>query len=389
MIIKNASVFTEESCFFEQDIFVEGDRIVSRIEELSETAKEEVIDGSGCYLIPGLTDIHFHGCMGRDFCDGSEEAIDTIAAYEASVGVTTIVPATMTMKEEVLGAVCEAADRYRKAQEAGQKKGKAILVGIHMEGPFISREKMGAQNPEYIKEPENALYEMMQKKSGGIIKIVDIAPEIAGAIAFIKDKKEEAILSLSHTMADYTTAMEAFAAGALHVTHFYNAMTPFSHREPGIIGAAADAGANVELVCDGVHVHPSAVRAAFRLIGKDKVILISDSMRAAGLKDGTYSLGGQSVMVQQNHAVLENGTIAGSVVHLMDCMRNAVKYMQIPLETAIQCAAVNSAKSVGIYDEYGSITPGKKANLVLLQKEDLSLHKVILSGEIVKNVKNQ
>ena len=252
-----------------------------------------------------------------------------------------------------------------------------------MEGPFVSKEKMGAQNPNFIKKADSELFDTMQEKSGGIVKLVAIAPETEGAIDFIKAKKDETVLSVAHTMADYDTAMEAFEAGATHVTHLYNAMPPYTHRAPGVVGAAADAGAETELICDGVHIHPSAVRATLKLMGEDKVIFISDSMMATGLEDGDYSLGGQPVKVVGNLATLQNGTIAGSATNLMDCLRTAVKKMNVPLETAVKCAAVNSAKSVGIYDEYGSITPGKKANLVLLNKEDLSLNKVILLGEVI------
>ena len=384
MIIKNASVYTQEGIFEVKDVYVDGDKIVAGAEELqSEGAKENVIDGEGCYLIPGLTDIHFHGCVGKDFCDGTQEAIDAMAQYEASVGVTTIVPATMTMGPDVLYAVCEEAAAYRQAQAEGKKKGKAILCGINMEGPFVSKEKMGAQNPNFIKKADSELFDTMQEKSGGIVKLVAIAPETEGAIDFIKAKKDETVLSVAHTMADYDTAMEAFEAGATHVTHLYNAMPPYTHRAPGVVGAAADAGAETELICDGVHIHPSAVRATLKLMGEDKVIFISDSMMATGLEDGDYSLGGQPVKVVGNLATLQNGTIAGSATNLMDCLRTAVKKMNVPLETAVKCAAVNSAKSVGIYDEYGSITPGKKANLVLLNKEDLSLNKVILLGEVI------
>ena len=378
MIIKNASVYTEEGKFESKDIYIKGGKFTEASEG---NGQEEVIDAQGCFAIPGLTDIHFHGCMGKDFCDGNIEAIDTMAAYEASVGVTTIVPATMTMGADTLYGICDTAAQYTEAQAKGEKKGKAVLCGINMEGPFISREKMGAQNPAYIHNADAELFDNMQKKCGGIIKLVAIAPETEGAMEFIKAKKNETVLSIAHTMADYDTAMEAFEAGATHVTHLYNAMKPFSHRGPGVVGAAADAGADAELICDGVHIHPAAVRATFKMLGDDKIILISDSMMATGLDDGDYSLGGQAVKVVGNLATLADGTIAGSATNLMDCLRTAVKKMGIPLESAVKCAAVNSAKSVGIYDKYGSITPGKCANLVLLNKEDLSLNKVILQGE--------
>ncbi|MDY2697936.1 MAG: N-acetylglucosamine-6-phosphate deacetylase [Suilimivivens sp.] len=381
MIIKNASVYTEENRFEEKDVYIAGE--VFADENGKGVGKEVIIDADGCYAIPGLTDIHFHGCMGSDFCDGTIEAIDTMAAYEASVGVTTIVPATMTLGSDQLYQICETAAAYKKAQEAGEKEGKAIFCGINMEGPFISKDKMGAQNPAYIHNADQELFNTMQEKSGNLIKLVAIAPETDGAMEFIHANRGKTVLSLAHTTADYDTAMKAFKEGASHVTHLYNAMPPFSHRAPGVVGAAADAGAEAELICDGVHIHPGTVRATFKMLGDDKIILISDSMMATGLEDGNYSLGGQDVKVTGTLATLKDGTIAGSATNLMDCVRRAVKDMQIPLESAVKCAAVNSAKSVGIYDKYGSISTGKVANLVLLRKEDLSLYKVILKGQVL------
>lgn len=381
MIVKNASVYTEENGFEEKDIYIAGDKFCD--ENGKGAGKEVIIDGEGCYAIPGLTDIHFHGCMGSDFCDGTIEAIDTMAAYEASVGVTTIVPATMTLGSEQLYKICETAAAYKKAQDAGEKEGKAIFCGINMEGPFISREKMGAQNPAYIHRPDQELFDTMQEKCGGLIKLVAIAPETEGAMEFIRSNREKTVLSLAHTMADYDTAMKAIGEGAGHVTHLYNAMPPYSHRAPGVVGAAADGGIEVELICDGVHIHPAAVRTTFKIFGEDKIIFISDSMMATGLEDGDYSLGGQAVKVAGTLATLKDGTIAGSATNLMDCMRRAVLDMQIPLEKAVKCAAVNSAKSVGIYDRYGSISEGKVANLVLLRKKDLSIYKVVLKGQVL------
>lgn len=377
MVIKNASVYTEEGRFETKAIYTAGEVFVSEPEE----AEGEVLDGEGCFAIPGLTDIHFHGCAGYDFCDGTLEAIDRIARYEAGVGVTAIVPATMTMDEKTLYAACKAAHKYRQEQEAGQRKGTALLWGIHMEGPFFSGKRLGAQNPAYLRKIDAELYEEMQKRSGGMIRLVSLAPEVEGAMEFIRRHKGEVVLSLAHTAADYDTAMKAFAMGATHVTHLFNGMEPFSHRAPGVPGAAADAGAEAELICDGVHLHPSAVRSVIRLLGEDKVLFISDSMRATGLGDGTYSLGGQQVTVTGNRAMLAGGSLAGSVTNLMECMRIAVKKMGISLETAVKCAAVNTAKCVGLYDRCGSITVGKYANLVLLDREDLRVRNVILQGK--------
>ena len=375
MIIKNASVFTEEGKFAKQDIFIKDGKFVVSAEEAD---GEEIIDAKECFAVPGLTDIHFHGCMGHDFCDGTREAITALAEYEASVGVTSIVPATMTLGEDTLQGICEAAAAYVK--EVKNDKA-ADLCGINMEGPFVAASKKGAQNGAYIRKPDVEMFDKLNQASGNMIKLVAIAPEVEDAMEFIKAKKDETVLSVAHTATDYDTAMEAFEKGATHVTHLYNAMNPYTHRAPGPIAAAADSGAEVELICDGVHIHPAVVRTTFKIFGDDKVILISDSMMATGLEDGDYSLGGQAVKVVGNLATLADGTIAGSATNLMDCMRTAVQKMHIPLESAVKCAAVNSAKSVGIYDKYGSITPGKVANVVLLKKNDLALEKVILRGK--------
>ncbi len=376
MIIKNASVYTEEGRFLPKDIYIEGGKFVGSKEKVTDSTE---IDGTGCYAIPGLTDIHFHGCVGHDFCDGTREAIDAMAAYEASVGVTSIVPATMTLGEDTLLAVCKAAKSY---QEEGPKEKRARLCGINMEGPFVAHCKKGAQNGAYICKPDIAMFDRLNGASGNMVKLIAIAPEEEGAIEFIEKKHGEVVISLAHTAADFDTAAEAFGKGASHVTHLYNAMNPYTHRAPGLVGAAVDSPwAEAELICDGVHIHPAAVRTTLKMFGDGRVIFISDSMMATGLEDGDYSLGGQAVKVVGNLATLADGTIAGSATNLMDCMRTAVLKMGVPLETAVKCAAVNSAKSVGIYHEFGSITPGKCANVVLLQKDGLSVKQVVLEGK--------
>ena len=377
MVIKNASVYSEDGSFQNKDIYIEGDQFVASSDKITDPTE---IDGTGCVAIPGLIDIHFHGCAGHDFCDGTFEAIDAIAAYEASVGVTNIVPATMTLSEEKLLNICSTARIY---SEKEIRKGRAGLCGINMEGPFVAAGKKGAQNGEYIRKPDLDMFDRLNEVSGHMVKLLAIAPETEGAMRFIEERHEEVVISLAHTASDYDTAMEAFKKGASHVTHLYNAMNPYTHREPGLIGAAADTGVMVELICDGVHVHPAAVRTTFKIFGDDRIILISDSMMATGLKDGNYSLGGQAVKVVGNLATLKDGTIAGSCTNLMDCLRTAVLKMGIPIESAVKCATVNPAKSVGIYDLYGSITPGKKASVVLLTEADLDLKQVILDGEML------
>lgn len=382
MIIKNALVYTEENQFFKKDIHIVGDKISSLINSNSKI-DEEYIDAENLYAIPGLTDVHFHGCIGYDFCDGTPEAIKAIAEYEAKCGITSIAPATMTLATKELTKIFKNAASYNKeCHNDTVNTSTASLVGINMEGPYLSHSKKGAQNEAYLIPPNLEHFRMMQAVAEGLIKLVDIAPEEKGAIDFIKVVSEEVVVSIAHTTANYEKAAEAFEAGAKNVTHLYNAMPTFSHREPGVVGAAFDAShVKVELICDGVHIAPSVVRATFKMFGDDRIILISDSMMATGLGNGEYTLGGQKVFVNGNRATLADGTIAGSTTNLMDCMKTAVS-MGISLESAVKCAAVNPAKQIGIYNQYGSITPGKYANIVLLNK-DLSIHKVIIKGKIL------
>lgn len=376
MIIRNASVYTQEGKFEKKEIYIKDTLFT---DQAAEAEDGQVIDASGCVAIPGLTDIHFHGCMGYDFCDGTREAIDAMAVYEASVGVTNIVPASMTLSEEELLGICKAAKAYK---EEGIQDKKAHFWGINMEGPFVSTAKKGAQNGAYIHKPDLEMFDRLQRASGNCVKLLDIAPEEEGAMELIDQRHDQVVISLAHTCADYDIAREAFRRGADHVTHLYNAMNPYTHRAPGLIGAAADEEkVQVELICDGVHIHPAAVRTTFKIFGDDRIILISDSMRATGLEDGDYTLGGQDVKVTGNLATLKDGTIAGSVTNLIDCMRTAVLKMGIPLESAVKCAAVNPAKCVGIYDSCGSITPGKYADVILLDQGDLSLRQVICRGQ--------
>lgn len=370
MVIKNLLVYQKDCIFRPGEIFINNDRFASEA-----SGNDEIIDGEGAYAIPGLTDLHFHGCVGYDFCDGTKEAISTIAEYEASQGITQICPSTMTLQEESLKSVCKAAAEY------DNEKG-AALCGINLEGPFVSKTKKGAQNEEYIQKPDTEMFHRLNRLSNGMIKLVALAPEEEGALEFIDAVKNDTIISLAHTTADYDTAMAAFQRGASHVTHLYNAMPPFLHRAPGVIGAAADTEkCRVELICDGIHIDPAVVRATFKLFTDDNIILISDSMMATGMPDGEYFLGGQQVKVSGKKAVLSDGTLAGSVMNLMDCVRSVVS-MGIPLETAVKCSAVNPAKEIGIYASYGSLETGKIANFVLLNR-DLSIKEVYMNGKPV------
>lgn len=384
MIIKNVKVYQEDQTFKEGEICIRDGVFVGNADAQE---GEEILDGEGCYAIPGMIDLHFHGCMGYDFCDGTKEAIREIARYEASIGVTAIAPATMTLPVPELEHILSVAAAYRKKTEAEKTAAydEADLVGVNMEGPFISKAKKGAQDERNIIPCDAEIFRRFQRAADGLVSFIGIAPEEPGAITFVHEVKDEVNVSLAHTNSDYAHAMAAFEAGANHAVHLYNAMPPFSHRAPGVVGAVSDSEqVMAELICDGVHVDPAVVRATFKMLGADRMILISDSMRAAGMPDGQYTLGGLDVKVRGNHATLvSDGALAGSVTTLPDCMRIAVKQMGIPLETAVACATANPARSLGIYEQYGSITPGKHGNVVLLD-EELRLKGVMKDGKKIR-----
>lgn len=380
MIIKNTAVFTKDRKFEQLDIVTKGERIDRLVFKAACDEKEEVIDGTGLYAIPGLVDIHFHGAVGHDFCDASLEGLEEIAKFEASKGVLAICPATMTFPEEKLRTVMETAKEYL---HSGRQRDGAKLVGINMEGPFLSPEKIGAQNPTYLAKPDYAMFARLQEASGGLIKLVDLAPELKGAEEFIRQAKDQVKLSLAHTDCDYERAEAAFRQGISHVTHLFNAMNDISHRKPGPVMAALEQKAEVELICDGVHVDPAMVRFVFQVFDPDKIILISDSMEACGLEDGQYRLGGQEVTVKGNLATLTegNGAIAGSVTNLYDCMKKAMEF-GVPREKAIAAATINPSESIGISGDYGSIEAGKPANLLLVD-EEFEIQDIVQEGRIL------
>ena len=380
MIIDNVYVFTPDKAFVKGGIILDGDKIRQVYEEKdAPQLNGDVLDGKGCYAIPGLIDLHFHGCKGDDFCDGDKAAIGRIAEYEASVGVTAIAPATMTLPVEELEQILHTAAEYKKETKDCRK---ADFLGINMEGPFISPAKKGAQDARNILPCNVEICDRFLKASEGLVKFIGIAPEESEhAAEFIREVHERVNVSLAHTNADYDTAMEACRAGANHAVHLYNAMPAFTHRAPGVVGAVFDnKDVMAEIICDGIHIHPSVVRATFQMMGADRMILISDSMRATGMPDGQYTLGGLDVKAVGRLATLvSDGAIAGSATNLMDCMRTVVKKMELPLETAVACATINPARSLGVEEQYGSLEAGKKAHVVLLD-QDLELKAVIKDG---------
>ena len=369
--IQNGIIFAQDKKFHEGSISVSGEYITNSESNHENTEK---INASGLYIIPGLTDIHFHGANGHDFCNGTLEAFSAIHDYELEHGITTICPATMTLPEKDLSRIMSGAKKFSETCKN--------FAGVYLEGPFISPSKIGAQNPEYISRPDINMLNRLQNISGNLIRIAVVAPEADGAMKFIDEAKDITRISIAHTSCDYDTAREAFRRGASHVTHLYNAMNPVKHREPGpVIAALENENVNVELICDGIHIHPAVVRSTIKAFGADRVIFISDSMEATGRPDGEYMLGGQKVIKKGNKATLEDGiTIAGSVTNLMDCMRIAIRDMGVKLEDAVTCSAINPAKAIGID---AALREGNTANLIALDRE-LNLMWVMNRGRMIR-----
>ncbi len=365
MLIKNANVFVGKE-FIKTDIEFD-----TKIQALGSTSKEADFDANGMYVIPGLVDIHTHGAMGNDFSDGNECSLDDIEAFYAKNGVTSYLATTMTLDEKSL------ATAVKEIKNHSRKEGSKC-VGIHLEGPFINPQKCGAQNQKYITLPDIKMFERLYDESDSLIKIITLASELEGAIDFIKDISDKCVVSLGHTDADYDTAKRAYASGASHATHLFNAMLPYFHREPGVIGAASDFCKSAEIICDGLHIHPSVIRSAFKIFG-DRLCLISDSLRCAGMAEGEYELGGQRIELKNGKAVVKGtDVLAGSTITVLDALRNAVEF-GVPLESAVYAATTAPAKAARI-DNVGEIKVGSCADLLILDKK-LNLVAVYIDGK--------
>ena len=377
MLIKNAEVLNGGFELVKEDIAIENGIITALGHGLSYTG--EVLDLEGLMVLPGFVDIHIHGCAGFDVCDATEQALSGIAAHLAAQGVTSFCPTTMTLSGEEI----EAALLNIKKCMGNPPEGASIL-GVNMEGPYISLSRKGGQKGDFVKTPDWRQFKSYFELSGGNIRIVDIAPECGGADEFIENAKKLCRVSIAHTDADYEQTKAAFKKGVTHVTHLFNAMPGFNHREPGAVGAVFDDGSvRAELICDGFHIHPAALRVAFGVLGEDRTIIVSDSMRAAGLKDGTYELGGQKVSVAAGKARLADGTIAGSTTNILEEVRNLMGF-GLPFRQVIKSATINPAKAVGEDGRIGSLEVGKTADIVVLDG-DMNLRLVIARGKIIKS----
>ena len=371
MLFTNGKLFLP-SCGFVRGGFAVEDR---RFAEVFADARTGGRDLRGATVLPGLVDIHTHGAVGADFSDGDPAGLTRMAAYLAQNGVTSFAPTSMTLPYETLAAAFDTAVQLSENRPAGC----ARPMGIHMEGPFFSEKKKGAQNGAYLRLPDFEAFRALCEGSKGLLRIVDLAPELAGAADFARKASALCTVSVAHTDANYDETRAVYEAGASHLTHLYNAMPPIHHRKPGVIGAASEREEVVaELICDGLHVHPSSVRMAFRLF-PGRVCLISDSLRCCGMPDGAYELGGQQVFLSGGVARLADGTIAGAASNLYQDLKNAVAF-GIPAETAVTAATLTPAREIGRESEIGSIEAGKLADFLICD-DRLNLQEVWIGGE--------
>lgn len=376
MIIKNGQVFNSNGRFIPADVELAGDRIV-KVAPAGTLHGGEELDAAGKYVTPGFVDIHIHGAAGSDFCDGmdgSDKYVRAMQKYLGSQGVTSFLGTTMAFSEEILDRIFDTARPI-----FGQEGYGAVLRGVNMEGPFFNKAKKGAQAEEYIIDPDWEMFQRLWERSGHNIRLVDVAPELPGALEFAQKASKLCTVSIAHTCATYEEATAAFANGFTHTTHLFNAMPAFTHRAPGVVGAASDFAEYIEMICDGIHLNPSVVRAVFNMFGPDRVCIISDAMQACGMPNGEYSLGGQKVFMTDGLATLADGTIAGSATCQAEGFRRAVKF-GVPLESALKAATINPAKAAGLFDEVGSIAVGKRADVLVLGA-DLHPEHIFIGGK--------
>ena len=368
VIIKDVNIITPFDVLYDGEVLIENGKIVGvgKDEELSGAYADDVIYGKGQYLAPGFIDIHNHGNSGYDVMDSTEEALDRMAEFHLRNGVTSFLGTVITSSYENMIKASKNIVQYEN------KEDKSQLLGIHLEGPFFSIDKKGAQPAEYIKTPNMEDMKEIVQISNGNLKMVSLAPEKQGALEIISFLASEGItVAMGHSNGTFEETKSGIDHGATVATHLYNGMRSFSHREPGIIGAA--------LTDDRVHLHDAAVKIALKMKGTDKIILVSDAMRAAGLEDGDYELGGQKVIVKDGAARLESGSLAGSTLNLRDAVFNMVHYLNVPIHYAIRMASLTPAKAIGVDRYKGSIEVGKDADLILLDG-DINIVASIVGG---------
>ena len=373
--IKNGILLMPEGMVSGKALFF--DEHIIGVQEEDQFPDMETIDARGKYVSPGLIDLHIHGYLGEDVSDGSKEGVRRIANGLLANGVTGFLPTTMTLRWEEIE---QAVDVIRTLMPISRERsfiGSEIL-GVHAEGPFINPQRKGAQAEPHILPPDAG--RMLQHRD--VVRIVTMAPEMPNGIAFIKQirKESDIVVSIGHSNADFTVAMEAIKAGASYITHLFNTMTGLAHREPGVVGAALVTDVAAELIADTLHVHP----ALFPMLTKlkdDRLVLVTDCTRAGGLGDGMYTLGGQPITVNGIACRLRDGTIAGSVLTLNQAVKNLMDNTGLPLEKAIRFASLHPARAIGLENKKGSLAPGKDADIALFD-DQLNAHMTIVRGEI-------
>lgn len=377
MLIKNINIITPYEVLRGYGVLIENGKIIDIDLEENFVGKDyKVIDGEGHYLSPGFIDIHNHGNSGFDIMDSTEKALDEISNYHISNGVTAYLGTIITSSyEDIVKAI-------KNINDYENKRERANIIGIHLEGPFFNSMKKGAQPEKHIKEPNLEELKSILDSSRDNIKMVSLAPELTGALDIVKHLKEKNItVALAHTNASFDEAKRGIEYGATVATHLYNGMRSFTHREPGVVGACLDdSRVYTEIIYDRIHLHDITVRLALKSKGYNRIILVSDAMRAAGLPDGEYELGKQKVNVSNGAARLETGSLAGSTLNLRTAVYNMVNFLDVPIYEAVKMASLNPAKAINVADELGSIEVGKKADLIIFDK-DINIKKIILDGK--------
>lgn len=379
MLIKNVKIISPYEVLEGLGVKINEGKIVEiNLDHLLEDSEGEIIDGGGNYLSPGFIDIHNHGNSGYDVMDSTEEALDKIGEFHLSNGVTSYLGTIITSSyENIIKAM-------KNIVDYDNKLGKANILGIHLEGPFFHLEKKGAQPEEYIKLPDlNRIQELLEIARGKL-KMVSLAPELKGSIEVIaKLKASNVAVAMAHTNATFESAQRGINSGITIATHLYNGMRSFNHREPGVIGASLlDNRVYCELIYDRIHLHDAAAKMALKMKGYDKIVLVSDAMMAAGLGDGEYLLGNQKVFVKDGAARLASGSLAGSTLNLKQAVYNMVKFLEVPIHEAVKMASLNPAKAINMGRELGSIRVGKRADLIIFDK-NIDIKHTISGGNLI------